>query len=192
MNQSPQRPVYTAMPSATFGTTQGGAMQPSGTHSQPRRTSRPSYQYPEHKRRGKAPVQSERTQRPSSQNKRKSQVVPPPEEGVYRIIPLGGVEEVGKNLTAIETKDDIIVIDAGMQFSGGDTPGIDYIIPNTTYLEERKDKIRDNVYYARPPRSHRRRTTRTFPHWQPACLFTQTFCTLDEKTSGRISASSRA
>jgi ribonuclease J len=49
---------------------------------------------------------------------------------------------VGKNLTAIETKDDIIVIDAGMQFAGDSTPGIDYIIPNTTYLEERKDKIR--------------------------------------------------
>jgi ribonuclease J len=65
-----------------------------------------------------------------------------PEAGVIRIIPLGGVEEIGKNMTAIEIGDDIIVIDAGMQFKTEDTPGIDYIIPNTTYLEERKDKIR--------------------------------------------------
>ncbi len=66
----------------------------------------------------------------------------PPEPGVVRIIPLGGVEEIGKNMTAIEIGDDIIVIDAGMHFSNEATPGVDYVIPNTTYLEERKDKIR--------------------------------------------------
>jgi len=59
-----------------------------------------------------------------------------------RIVPLGGCEEIGKNMTAIEIGNDIIIIDAGMQFKTDDTPGIDYIIPNTTYLEERKDKIR--------------------------------------------------
>jgi len=66
----------------------------------------------------------------------------PPEKGVVRIIPLGGVEEIGKNMTAIEIGDDIIVIDAGMHFSNEATPGVNYVIPNTTYLEERKDKIR--------------------------------------------------
>jgi ribonuclease J len=59
-----------------------------------------------------------------------------------RIIPLGGVEEVGKNMTAIEVGNDIIIIDAGFQFKDETTPGIDYILPNTKYLEERKDKIR--------------------------------------------------
>lgn len=68
--------------------------------------------------------------------------IPKPESGVIRIIPLGGVEEIGKNMTAIEIGDDIIVIDAGMFFSNEDTPGIDYVIPNTRYLEERKDRIR--------------------------------------------------
>ena len=62
--------------------------------------------------------------------------------GNIRIIPLGGVEEIGKNMTAIEIGNDIIVIDAGMHFSTEDTPGVDYVIPNTTYLEEHKDKIR--------------------------------------------------
>ncbi|MFN4181370.1 MAG: ribonuclease J [Candidatus Paceibacteria bacterium] len=74
--------------------------------------------------------------------KNDSSSVPPPAPGVIRIIPLGGVEEIGKNMTAIEIGDDIIVIDAGMHFSNEDTPGVDYMIPNTTYLEERKDKIR--------------------------------------------------
>ncbi|MDR3519537.1 MAG: ribonuclease J [Candidatus Pacebacteria bacterium] len=68
--------------------------------------------------------------------------IPPPEKGVVRIIPLGGVEEIGKNMTAIEIDDDIVIIDAGMLFSTEATPGVDYVIPNTTYLEERKDKIR--------------------------------------------------
>jgi len=88
----------------------------------------------------KAPVQKEIPV--TNHSKKKVNSIPPPEAGVIRIIPLGGVEEIGKNMTAIEIGNDIIVIDAGMQFKTEDTPGIDYIIPNTTYLEERKDKIR--------------------------------------------------
>ncbi|HEU0081079.1 MAG TPA: ribonuclease J [Candidatus Paceibacterota bacterium] len=68
--------------------------------------------------------------------------IPPIAPGNIRIIPLGGVEEIGKNMTAIEIGDDIIVIDAGFQFKEEATPGIDYILPNTKYLEERKDRIR--------------------------------------------------
>lgn len=73
---------------------------------------------------------------------KRSNIIPPPEEGVLRVIPLGGVQEIGKNMTAIEYGNDIIVIDAGFQFSEVETPGIDYILPDTTYLKERKDKIR--------------------------------------------------
>ncbi|MES2059721.1 MAG: ribonuclease J, partial [Patescibacteria group bacterium] len=66
---------------------------------------------------------------------------PSPGENI-RIIPLGGVEEIGKNMTAIEYKNDIIVIDIGLAFKDENSPGIDYILPNTKYLEERKEKIR--------------------------------------------------
>jgi len=59
-----------------------------------------------------------------------------------RIIPLGGVEEIGRNMTAIEYGDDIVIIDIGFQFKDENTPGIDYILPNTKYLEERQNKIR--------------------------------------------------
>jgi ribonuclease J len=78
----------------------------------------------------------------SKEHSKNNAKIPPPEEGVIRIIPLGGVEEIGKNMTAIEMGEDIIVIDAGMHFSTEETPGVDYVIPNTTYLEERKEKIR--------------------------------------------------
>jgi ribonuclease J len=60
-----------------------------------------------------------------------------------RVIPLGGVEQVGQNMNIIETKDDIFIIDIGIQFSSEEeTPGVDYIIPNTKYLMDKKDKIR--------------------------------------------------
>ncbi|MEN9621868.1 MAG: ribonuclease j1, ribonuclease [Candidatus Parcubacteria bacterium] len=77
----------------------------------------------------------------SSENRTPSAVIPPIGENL-RIIPLGGVEEIGKNMTAIEFGNDIIVIDAGFQFKDEATPGIDYILPNTKYLEERKSQIR--------------------------------------------------
>jgi len=73
----------------------------------------------------------------------KSEHVKIPSSGEnIRIIPLGGVEEIGKNMMLIEYKDDIIVIDAGVQFSDSETPGVDYILPNVKYLEENKHKIR--------------------------------------------------
>jgi len=69
-------------------------------------------------------------------------VLPVLDEDTVRIIPLGGVEEVGRNMAAIELKEGILVIDAGFQFvSEGVAPGIDYILPNTRYLEENKHRI---------------------------------------------------
>lgn len=81
--------------------------------------------------------------RTPSQAPHKKDREPIPEiiDGV-RIIPLGGVEEVGRNMTVVETPEDIVVIDAGFQFVSEEAPGVDYILPNTQYLEERKDKIR--------------------------------------------------
>jgi ribonuclease J len=59
-----------------------------------------------------------------------------------RIIPLGGLGEIGMNMMAFEFGDDIIVVDCGVMFPGEDTPGVDLIIPDTTYLEDHKDKVR--------------------------------------------------
>ena len=73
--------------------------------------------------------------------KKPHDIVPPLGDSI-RIIPLGGVEEIGKNMTVIEFGDDIIVVDAGIQFTDDDTPGVDYILPNIKYLEDRKDRIR--------------------------------------------------
>ena len=59
-----------------------------------------------------------------------------------RIIPMGGVEEVGENMTVLEFGDDLIVIDMGLAFPDDTMPGIDYIIPDTKWLEENKRRIR--------------------------------------------------
>lgn len=93
--------------------------------------------------RSRMPVRRPSTMLPAKQP---SEYVPPIAENGVRVIPLGGVEEVGKNMLLIETPDDIIICDAGFQFiSDEESPGIDYILPNTRYAEERKDKVRGIV-----------------------------------------------
>lgn len=65
-----------------------------------------------------------------------------------KVIPIGGVGEmgIGKNMTAIEYDNDIIVIDMGFLFPGSDYPGINYITPDITWLEENKHKIRAHIF----------------------------------------------
>lgn len=63
------------------------------------------------------------------------------DEKMY-IIPLGGIEEVGKNMTAFQYKDEIVIVDAGLTFPENEHLGIDVIIPDFTYLENNKDKIK--------------------------------------------------
>ena len=65
-----------------------------------------------------------------------------------KIIPIGGLGEmgIGKNMMAIEYDNEIIVIDCGFLFPGADYPGINYITPDTTYLEENKHKIKAHIF----------------------------------------------
>ena len=62
-----------------------------------------------------------------------------------RIIPLGGIDEIGKNITAYEYGDDIMIVDCGMSFPDEDMPGIDIVIPDFSYLQQNADKIRGLV-----------------------------------------------
>jgi ribonuclease J len=123
----------TTNPVNTPSTTNGGASHARAPHANhgPRR--------PVSRSHGMRPT---RPPDATQMHKKVEDTVPPLQPNSIRIIPLGGVEEIGKNMTMIEYGNDIVVIDIGFQFKDENTPGIDYILPNTKYLEERKDKIR--------------------------------------------------
>ena len=62
-----------------------------------------------------------------------------------RIIPLGGLNEIGKNITLIECDEDIVICDCGMTFPEDEMLGVDIVIPDITYLEKNKERIRGIV-----------------------------------------------
>lgn len=83
-----------------------------------------------------------KTTKQATGSKRKTNANQP----TVRIIPLGGIGEVGKNMTVIEYENDIIVVDCGMTFPQSDMLGIDYVIPDVSYLAKNKEKIRGFLF----------------------------------------------
>ncbi len=110
--------------------------KPGGNNRKPRRRNNQFKRRPD-----KAPALTHRLQTTDDKSVNIPEVT---DEDTVRIITVSGVEEIGRNMNIIETKDDIIVVDAGFQFVNEESnaPGINYILPNTQYLEERKHKIR--------------------------------------------------
>lgn len=107
-----------------------------------------------------------------------------------KVIPIGGLGEmgIGKNMMALEYDNDIIVIDMGFLFPGNDYPGINYIVPDINYLEERKHKIR-GVVFTHGHLDHIG-ATRHLIHKIPAPIYASKFTigmlerTMEEATSG--------
>lgn len=89
--------------------------------------------------RGRAPI---RTTVFRDNNKDKLAGLNVPQKDVLRFVPLGGLEEIGRNCYFYEYKDEIVVVDVGIQFPEEETPGVDYIIPNEAYLASRKHNIK--------------------------------------------------
>ena len=62
--------------------------------------------------------------------------------GALRVAPLGGLGDIGRNMMVYETDDDMVVVDAGLMFPSEEMHGVDYIIPDVSYVEERRSKLR--------------------------------------------------
>lgn len=126
----------------TTNTTGGNSLSSPAPRKRFNRPSKNGYQ-------GNKPKQGGSTFRGPSSDKARtfhksktSHKIPSLADGDIRIIPICGVEWIGTNMTAIEYKDEIIVVDAGFGFANPDTPGISYTIPDVTYLEKNKHKIK--------------------------------------------------
>ncbi len=83
--------------------------------------------------------------KPKKNTKPKNTKSKKPEKDPLRIIPLGGLGEIGKNITVYEYKDDILLVDCGMAFPDEETPGIDIVIPDFSYLTKNRERIRGLV-----------------------------------------------
>lgn len=79
---------------------------------------------------------------------RRANQLPIAKEPTLKVIPLGGLGEmgIGKNMSLIEYGRDIVIIDMGLLFPGNDYPGINYMVPDISYLEARKDRIRGVIF----------------------------------------------
>jgi len=78
--------------------------------------------------------------------KKMTAAVPPLKAKTLRIVPLGGQEEVGRNMTVFEYGNDIVIIDMGLQWPEEDMPGIDFIVPNVSYLKGKEKNIRGVIF----------------------------------------------
>lgn len=80
--------------------------------------------------------------KPRPHTKKKAQQIVPKMTSPVKIIPLGGLGEIGKNLTVIEYENDIILMDCGLAFPDDELLGVDLVLPDITYLRKNRDKIR--------------------------------------------------
>jgi ribonuclease J len=156
MNQAPAPAPAPGLPKGNPAPTPSQAHP----HSAPSREARPG---PRRFERGSRPPAHRGAPRPGSASRRIQRILRRPASNPtrvshavdyfpervgptsVRIIPLGGVEEVGRNMTAVEVgaTGDILVFDAGFQFVSEDTsPGVDYILPNTKYLEKNAERVK--------------------------------------------------
>ena len=80
----------------------------------------------------------------------------PPAQEYVRIVPLGGCGEIGRNMTVIETNDDMVVVDCGLMFPDEEMYGVDIVINDFTYVRERARQAAGAARHARARRPHRR------------------------------------
>lgn len=143
LNQGPSTNLTLTQPktkgkSTTQSTTKTSAK--STTKKQADKPNKKSQQKPQQKY-GKAPV-ALNTLSPMASAQQKATFAQAQAKGKLKVIFLGGVGEIGKNMTLFEFGNTMVVLDVGMTFPGAETPGVDVVIPDITYLEENQHKLK--------------------------------------------------
>ncbi len=87
-----------------------------------------------------------------------------------RVIPLGGAGEVGRNCWVLEYENDVLILDMGVMFPDAEMLGVDLILPDVTYLQERKANIRWRICYAWSRGPYRRDSIPAAADWLPTDL----------------------
>ena len=96
----------------------------------------------QYKRKTNTTNQSKTRKTEEKSNKSRKIVIKPDGTSNLKIIALGGLDEIGKNITVFQYEDEIIVDDCGLEFPDDDMLGVDLVIPDVSYLEQNKDKIK--------------------------------------------------
>ncbi len=149
LNNKRKNPAPRKKNSGAVGGKVRKALKPSDGTTKKKENNAPQNSKP-HKQKGAAkPEKSKKTlpaipfhqgkNRNKSNGKNQKQVRP---KESFRIIPLGGMKEIGKNITVIEYRDEILIVDCGMSFPEDEMFGIDVVIPDFTYLKENMEKIK--------------------------------------------------
>ena len=111
-----------------------------------------------------------------------------PNPDAVRIIPIGGLGEfgIGKNMTIIEYKDEMVVVDMGTLFANDDYPGVNYMIPDIKYLEDNKNKVK-GILFTHAHLDHIGACRHLLPKFNPLTpIYARLYSRHDKKTNVRI------
>ncbi|MDE6780297.1 MAG: ribonuclease J [Ruminococcus sp.] len=141
---TPEKNIHYPPPPPTFSRKRGSIVNEKEKSPKSRQSSaRGTYQKRYYKKR--TPVTEHTELYPEKHSRNQSAQLKENKKAAVKIIPLGGLNEIGKNMTVFECSNDMFILDCGLSFPDSDMPGVDIVIPDFAYVERNRAKIRGIV-----------------------------------------------